>query len=172
MIVAPASGQEEAADTPETHTVEAGLFRVEVELDGVLNEGDWRQPGEDRLIQNDPDNGCAPRHRTEFWVAYDDKAIYVAARMYDSAPDSIEAIRASTVEAARRRIRPCLMTATTTILALIPILTSTGRGSDIMLPMAIPSFGGMTVVMITIFVVPVLYCAIEEFRWKWQARNK
>jgi len=60
-----------------------------VELDGILDETDWRQPGESRLIQNDPDNGCAPRNKTEFWVAFDDKALYVAARMYDSAPDSI-----------------------------------------------------------------------------------
>jgi Cu(I)/Ag(I) efflux system membrane protein CusA/SilA len=44
------------------------------------------------------------------------------------------------------------------------VLTSTGRGSDIMVPMAIPSFGGMLVVLVSIFVVPVLYCAIEELR--------
>jgi hypothetical protein len=62
-----------------------------VALDGVLDEPDWQQPGESRLIQNDPDNGCPPRNKTEFWVAYDDKALYIAARMYDSAPDSIEA---------------------------------------------------------------------------------
>jgi Cu(I)/Ag(I) efflux system membrane protein CusA/SilA len=83
-------------------------------------------------------------------------------------PDSIDAIREATVTAAQRRIRPCLMTSTTTILALIPILTSTGRGSDIMIPMAIPSFGGMTVVMITVFVVPVLYSAIEELKFRFR----
>ena len=70
------------------------------------------------------------------------------------------------MEAAKRRIRPCLMTSATTILALIPILTSTGRGSDVMVPMAIPSFGGMTVVLVTVFVVPVLYAALAESRWK------
>jgi Cu(I)/Ag(I) efflux system membrane protein CusA/SilA len=56
------------------------------------------------------------------------------------------------------------MTSATTILALIPVLTSTGRGSDIMVPMAIPSFGGMTVVLITVFLVPVLYCGLAEMR--------
>jgi Cu(I)/Ag(I) efflux system membrane protein CusA/SilA len=56
------------------------------------------------------------------------------------------------------------MTTATTILALVPILTSTGRGSDIMVPMAIPTFGGMTIAFITIFVVPVLYCALAEIR--------
>jgi Cu(I)/Ag(I) efflux system membrane protein CusA/SilA len=54
------------------------------------------------------------------------------------------------------------MTSATTILALVPVLTSTGRGADIMVPMAIPSFGGMLVVVITVFVVPVLYCMHEE----------
>jgi Cu(I)/Ag(I) efflux system membrane protein CusA/SilA len=55
-----------------------------------------------------------------------------------------------------------MMTTATTILALLPILTSTGRGSDIMLPMAIPSFGGMTLQMITMFTVPVLYSLWQE----------
>jgi len=77
---------------------------------------------------------------------------------------SVEDVRAATVEGAVRRIRPCLMTSATTILALIPVLTSTGRGSDIMVPMAIPSFGGMLVVLVSVFVVPVLYCVIEEFK--------
>ena len=72
--------------------------------------------------------------------------------------------REATVIGAMRRIRPCLMTSATTILALIPILTSTGRGSDIMVPMAIPSFGGMLVVLVSVFLVPVLYCTVREFR--------
>jgi Domain of unknown function (DUF5916) len=60
-------------------------------LDGLLDESDWQAEGEDRLIQNSPDNGCRPRHRTEFWVRYDDQALYIGARMYDSSPDSIVA---------------------------------------------------------------------------------
>ena len=75
-------------------------------------------------------------------------------------------IRKAVIEAGSRRIRPCLMTTATTILALIPVLTSTGRGSDIMVPMAIPSFGGMTIEVLTMLVVPVLYCWIREIRSK------
>jgi Cu(I)/Ag(I) efflux system membrane protein CusA/SilA len=41
-------------------------------------------------------------------------------------------------------------------------MTSSGRGSDIMIPMAIPVFGGMLIAIITMFVVPVLYASIEE----------
>ncbi len=76
------------------------------------------------------------------------------------------AIRDSVVQAGRRRVRPCLMTTATTILALIPVLTSTGRGSDIMIPMAIPVFGGMVIEILTMLVVPVLYCAVKEFQAK------
>jgi len=78
--------------------------------------------------------------------------------------DSPQAARTATLAAGMRRVRPCLMTTATTILALIPVLTSTGRGSDIMVPMAIPSFGGMLIEIMTMLVVPVLYCMFME--WK------
>jgi Cu(I)/Ag(I) efflux system membrane protein CusA/SilA len=58
------------------------------------------------------------------------------------------------------------MTTATTVLALLPVLTSTGRGSDIMIPMAIPAFGGMLIALITLFVVPVLFCWTEERKLK------
>jgi Cu(I)/Ag(I) efflux system membrane protein CusA/SilA len=77
-------------------------------------------------------------------------------------PETKKDIRAATVEGAERRIRPALMTSATTVLALIPVLTSTGRGADIMVPMAIPSFGGMLIALLTVFVVPVLYCGVKE----------
>ena len=81
-------------------------------------------------------------------------------------PRSISEIRAATVDAGMKRIRPALMTAATTILALIPVLTSTGRGADVMVPMALPSFGGMTVVLISVFVAPTLYCLVKERQLK------
>lgn len=64
------------------------------------------------------------------------------------------------------------MTSATTILALLPILTSTGKGADIMVPMAIPSFGGMSIALLTVFVVPVLYCWVEEAKLKNQAKKE
>ena len=79
---------------------------------------------------------------------------------------SIKEIREATLEAGLRRIRPCLMTAGTTILALLPVLSSTGRGADVMVPMAIPSFGGMMLALITVFIVPVLYCLVKEIEFK------
>jgi Cu(I)/Ag(I) efflux system membrane protein CusA/SilA len=56
------------------------------------------------------------------------------------------------------------MTTATTVLALLPVLTSTGRGSDIMVPMSLPSFGGMLIEVITMFMAPVFFCWLHEFR--------
>ena len=100
-----------------------------------------------------------------FGIASDDgvvMATYLNQTFARRRPASLAEIRDAVVEAATRRIRPCLMTSATTILALIPVLTSSGRGADVMIPMAIPSFGGMLVVLISEFVTPVLYCWLEE----------
>jgi len=104
-----------------------------------------------------------------FGIATDDgvvMATYLKQTFAKNKPNTKKGIRASIVEAGEKRIRPCLMTTATTILALLPVLTSTGRGSDIMIPMAIPSFGGMLVALITLFVVPVLYSWKEELSIK------
>lgn len=77
---------------------------------------------------------------------------------------SIQAIREATVEAGRRRIRPCLMTAFTTFAALLPVMLATGRGSDLARAMALPVFFGMFVELISLFVVPVLYCGYMEMK--------
>ena len=108
-----------------------------------------------------------------FGIASDDGVVvatYLEQSFAANPTESVAGIRAATLEAGTRRIRPCLMTTATTILALVPILTSTGRGSDIMVPMAIPSFGGMCVELLTLFVVPTLYCGIEELRFAWRTR--
>lgn len=108
-----------------------------------------------------------------FGIATDDgvvMATYLTQTFDKNKPDNLKSIRASVLEAGEKRIRPCLMTTATTILALLPVLTSTGRGSDIMIPMAIPSFGGMLIALITLFVVPVLYSWKSELQLKMQNR--
>ena len=77
---------------------------------------------------------------------------------------SVEDIRVATIEAGMRRIRPCLMTTATTVLALLPVLVSTGRGADVARAMALPVFGGMIVELVTLFVVPVVFCGYKEFK--------
>ncbi|UCG57023.1 MAG: efflux RND transporter permease subunit [Phycisphaerales bacterium] len=100
-----------------------------------------------------------------FGIASDDGVVmctYLNQTFSGRSVGSVQEVRQAVVEAGARRIRPCLMTTATTILALIPVLTSTGRGSDIMVPMAIPSVGGMAIEILTMLVVPVLYCMTKE----------
>jgi len=104
-----------------------------------------------------------------FGIASDDGVVmctYLEQSFRGKEMKSVDEVRKAVVAAGARRIRPCLMTTATTVLALIPVITSTGRGSDIMVPMAIPSFGGMTIEVLTMLVVPVLYCAVKELRLK------
>ena len=100
-----------------------------------------------------------------FGIATDDGVMistYLEQQFDEDKPKTVQDIREATVQAGTRRIRPAMMTTATTILALMPILTSTGRGADVMIPMAIPSFGGMVFAILTTFVVPILYSMIRE----------
>ncbi|MCK8480957.1 efflux RND transporter permease subunit [Psychroserpens algicola] len=104
-----------------------------------------------------------------FGIATDDgvvMATYLTQTFEREKPLDKKSIRTSALQAAEKRIRPCLMTTVTTILALLPVLTSTGKGSDIMIPMAIPIFGGMVIDITSYFIVPVLYSWREEFKLK------
>lgn len=104
-----------------------------------------------------------------FGIATDDGVViatYLRQSFDKLQPKTVEQMRDAVVVAGKRRCRPCLMTSATTILALLPVLTSSGRGADVMVPMAIPSFGGMSVVLISMFIVPVLFCWVQERRLK------
>lgn len=103
-----------------------------------------------------------------FGIATDDGVVistYLRQKFDELKPGTREEIRAATLEAGLRRVRPCLMTTATTLLALLPVITSTGRGSDLMLPMAVPIFGGMLIELMTMFIVPTLYCLWQEMRF-------
>ncbi|KMQ49865.1 Acriflavin resistance protein [Chitinispirillum alkaliphilum] len=100
-----------------------------------------------------------------FGIATDDGVVmctYLDQQFSESKAGCIEEVRKRVLEGAAKRVRPALMTSATTILALLPILTSTGRGSDIMIPMAIPAFGGMFMAIATIFLSPVMYSWLRE----------
>ena len=111
-----------------------------------------------------------------FGIATDDGVVMATylTQAFDrnNLPTNRDKIISLVVQAGEKRIRPCLMTTATTILALLPILTSTGRGSDIMIPMAIPAFGGMSIALITLFVVPVLFSWKQEIALKNRIQNK
>ncbi len=102
-----------------------------------------------------------------FGIAVDDGVViatYLRQSVADGRIKSAPDLRRAVLHAGMRRVRPCLMTSATTILALLPVLTSTGRGADLMIPMAIPSVGGMSLVLLSMFTVPVLYCLAEEVK--------
>jgi Cu(I)/Ag(I) efflux system membrane protein CusA/SilA len=105
-----------------------------------------------------------------FGIATDDgvvMATYLKQRYEAVRPSSRSEIIEATIAAGLRRVRPCLMTTATTLLALLPVLTATGRGADIMLPMALPSVGGMAIALLTMFVVPVLMAAALSVKLKY-----
>lgn len=102
-----------------------------------------------------------------FGVATDNGVIvaeYLHQSFRDSAPTTTTELRERIVEAGARRVRPCVMTTATTLLALLPILTSTGRGADLMIPMALPTVGGIGLSLVTLLTVPVLFSIPEEIQ--------
>lgn len=104
-------------------------------------------------------------------VSDDDSVVmltYLEDLFREKPPQTVDDVRNLVVEAGLKRIRPCLMTSATTIIGLAPIFLDTGRGSDVMQPMAIPSVGGMSVALITLFVIPCCYCLVKE----WQLRRR
>jgi Cu(I)/Ag(I) efflux system membrane protein CusA/SilA len=104
-----------------------------------------------------------------FGIATDDGVListYIKQLMDKKKPQSASEVRSIIIEAGSKRVRPAMMTTATTIIALLPVLTSTGKGSDIMVPMSIPLFGGMLIEALTMFVVPVLYSIWQEQKVK------
>lgn len=100
-----------------------------------------------------------------FGIATDDGVLmgtYIHQVFEKRNPQTVPAVRSAVMEAGSKRVRPAMMTTAVTIIALFPVLTSTGKGADIMVPMAIPIVGGMIIQIMTIFVVPVLQAYWRE----------
>jgi Cu(I)/Ag(I) efflux system membrane protein CusA/SilA len=100
-----------------------------------------------------------------FGIATDDGVImgtYIHQVFEKRKPATIAEVREAVVVAGKKRVRPAMMTTAVAIIALLPVLTSNGKGADIMVPMAIPTFGGMIIQIMTMFVVPVLQCVWRE----------
>ena len=98
-------------------------------------------------------------------------ASYIHDRLKTVRIKSIEQLREEVYEAGLRRIRPCVMTTVTTLVALLPVLLSDGRGADVARAMALPVFGGMLAEPFTTFVVPTLYCGWLELKLRLDIRD-
>ena len=100
-----------------------------------------------------------------FGVSTDDGVLmgtYIHQTFQHLKPATREEITEAVVVAGKKRVRAACMTTATTLIALLPVLSSTGKGADIMVPMSIPTFGGMLIQTMTMFVVPVLQCWWRE----------
>ena len=100
-----------------------------------------------------------------FGIATDDGVLmgtYIHQTFLKRKPQTKHDIIEAVVEAGKKRVRPAAMTTATTLIALLPVLSSTGKGADVMVPMSIPTFGGMMIQTMTMFVVPVLQCWWRE----------
>ena len=100
-----------------------------------------------------------------FGIAVDDgviKMTFLQREIKQNTPTDWDGLKECIIEASSRRVRPLIMTTTTTVVALLPIMWATGTGSEVMKPMAIPTLGGMLVEIITLFVVPVVFSYFEH----------
>jgi Cu(I)/Ag(I) efflux system membrane protein CusA/SilA len=100
-----------------------------------------------------------------FGIATNDGVImgtYIHQVFEQQRPSTVHDVREAVVTAGLKRVRPAMMTTAVAVIALLPVLSSSGKGSDIMIPMAIPAFGGMIIQVMTVYVVPLLQSAWRE----------
>ncbi len=108
-----------------------------------------------------------------FGIATDDGVLmgsYIHQVFKDREFSTISEVREAVLIAGRKRVRPAMMTTAVAVIALLPVLSSTGKGADIMVPMAIPTFGGMIIQIMTVFVVPVFQAIWRENALKKQSK--
>ncbi|MPM94593.1 Multidrug resistance protein MdtC [bioreactor metagenome] len=110
-----------------------------------------------------------------FGIATNDGVImgtYIHQVFNERHPQTVNEVREAVVSAGLKRVRPAMMTTAVAVIALLPVLTSTGKGADIMVPMAIPIFGGMVIQLMTIFVVPLFQSIWRESAVKSNLRKQ
>jgi Cu(I)/Ag(I) efflux system membrane protein CusA/SilA len=110
-----------------------------------------------------------------FGIATNDGVImgtYIHQVFEERHPATVHDVREAVVTAGMKRVRPAMMTTAVAVIALLPVLTSTGKGADIMVPMAIPTFGGMIIQVMTVFVVPLFQAIWREGDVKRRLREQ
>src|SRR5690606_27900829 len=92
LVSDPARAQEESRRAPARPIVGAERTTQSIQVDGRLDEPGWQSaPVLPQLSQREPTEGAPSTQRTDVRILYDDDALYVGARMFDSSPDSIVA---------------------------------------------------------------------------------
>jgi Cu(I)/Ag(I) efflux system membrane protein CusA/SilA len=78
---------------------------------------------------------------------------------------SREDLQAAIMEGAVERVRPKMMTVVAIMAGLLPILWSTGTGSEVMQRIAVPMIGGMvSSTVLTLLVIPAIYALVKGYR--------
>jgi Cu(I)/Ag(I) efflux system membrane protein CusA/SilA len=110
-----------------------------------------------------------------FGIATNDGVImgtYIHQVFEEKKPATVTEVREAVILAGKKRVRPAMMTTAVAVIALLPVLSSTGKGADIMVPMAIPAFGGMIIQVMTVFVVPLFQSMWRESALKHVSVNQ
>lgn len=82
-------------------------------------------------------------------------------------------VRTSTITAAKSRLRPILMTTLTTVLGMLPMALGTGDGSEMWRSLGMTVVWGLSIsTLITLVIIPTLYCGIYEHKEARKARKK
>jgi HAE1 family hydrophobic/amphiphilic exporter-1 len=81
-------------------------------------------------------------------------------------------VRESSVTAARSRLRPILMTTLTTVCGMLPMAWGRGEGSEMWNGLGVTVAWGLSIsTLITLVIIPVLYCGITEHLERRKARK-
>lgn len=88
LLVTPAFSQKDSAIVRKNYTTERAVNSPKI--DGILDDEVWKEvPVMDDLRQSNPYFNTKASQRTAFQISYDNTAIYIAGKLYDTAPDSI-----------------------------------------------------------------------------------
>ncbi len=104
-----------------------------------------------------------------FGIATDDGVLIstlIKSEVEKKQPKNLRQLIEAIIKASNRRARACLMTSATTILVLLPVMTSQGKGSEIMIPMAIPIFGGMCFAVMALLFNPLMFLIYYKYKLK------
>jgi copper/silver efflux system protein len=103
-------------------------------------------------------------------IVYLDEVYY--RRRREGTMSSLQDLYEATIEGAALRVRPKIMTVTTTILGLVPIMWSQGTGADMMKRIAAPMIGGMvTSTILTLVIIPAVYALWRGWEMRREART-
>jgi Cu(I)/Ag(I) efflux system membrane protein CusA/SilA len=99
-------------------------------------------------------------------LVYLDQALQAVAtkRQAEGVKITVEDIYTAVAQGAVNRVRPVMMTVAGSVVGLLPVMLSSGTGSEVMRRIAAPMVGGMiSATILTLVVIPALYALVKEW---------